>query len=51
MRHEEAVEHNNGIWWSTLLRAAPITSELAKRIKRSADKVSYGLLARHSIGH
>lgn len=42
LKHEEAVESNNGVWWSARLRVLPLNDNAAaqKGIKRGADKVS-----------
>lgn len=41
LKHEEAVEANNGVWWKDRLRVVPIDEAAAvqKGIKRGADKV------------
>jgi hypothetical protein len=40
LKHEEAVEANNGVWWSGRLRVVAIDEEAAaqKGIKRGSDK-------------
>ena len=40
LRHEEAIEANNGVWWSAQLRAVPLDENAAsqKGIWRGADK-------------
>ena len=41
LKHEEAIEVNNGVWWSARLRVVPLSEDTAslKGIKRGADKV------------
>ena len=42
LKHEEALEANNGVWWSARLRVLPLDEGAAaqKGIKRGADKVT-----------
>ena len=41
LRHEEDLEHNNGVWWQERLMAVPLQADVIEQlgIKRSTDKV------------
>lgn len=41
LRHEEDLEHNNGVWWQERLTAVPLQANVVEQlgIKRSTDKV------------
>ena len=41
LRHEEDLEHNNGVWWQERLMAVPLQANVIEQlgIKRSTDKV------------
>lgn len=42
LRHEEDLEHNNGVWWQERLMAVPLQANVVEQlgIKRSTDKVN-----------
>ena len=42
LKHEEALEHNNGVWWRGTLLVLPLDGEAIRQrgIKRGADKVT-----------